>query len=320
VIAFIDMMRAKKYRVESVCRVLGEYGIKIAARTYRAFKTRQLSARAIRDQQILDKMIELRQTPDENGRLPRERFYGRRKMVHLMRRQPGFETVAYCTVARLMRAAGMTGLRRGRPKVTTVKTREPSAGDALNRDFTAARPDAVWVTDLTYVHTGRQWCYVGFMTDCFSRRIIGWAVSNRMTAQLVSDVLTDAIWNREHAGRPIGSQPLLAHSDHGSQYTSVRYGEQLTLAGITASYGSVGDAYDNALAETINGTFKTECVTPDGPFTSLEELRWATADWVNWYNNHRLHETLSYQTPAETENQYYKQQQAQTGQLQTTTA
>jgi transposase InsO family protein len=275
--------------------------------------------RAVRDELIIQKMVELRTMPDKYGRLPRERFYGRRKMTYLMRRQPGFEHVAFCTIGRLMRANAMVGLRRGKTKTTTVKTREPSASDKLERCFTTDGPNKVWVTDLTYVKVDGRWVYVGFITDCFSRKIIGWGASKRMTTKLVSDVLNDAIWNRKHFGPPIGGGQLIHHSDHGSQYTSIRYGQQLALNGITPSFGTVGDALDNALAETINGIFKAECVTPEGPFTSLEQLCWAITDWVYWYNNQRLHETLGYKTPSEAETQYYETK-TQTGSLQTTTA
>jgi len=304
-VAFIDLMRGRGFRVESVCRVLGDYGIKIAARTYRAFKQRPLSARAKTDDQLTLLMRQLREIPDSQGRLPRERFYGRRKMRALLARRgvvAGEEKIG-----RLMREAGMKGLRRGRRIVTTRKS-TPSAGDLLKRCFAADAPNKVWVTDATYVRTSSGWVYVTFMTDAFKRKIVSFHGSTRLDERLVKETLVLALGERRHDGHPI-PEGLIHHSDHGSVYTALRYGEQLALAGIVPSFGTVGDSYDNALAETVNGLYKAECVDQDGPFANLADVLDATAGWVHWYNSARLHEYLGYTTPDEAEAEYYSHQQ-----------
>jgi transposase InsO family protein len=302
---FIDEMRGRGFRVESICRVLTEYGVKIAARTYRAFKKRQPSKRALSDEEFIKVMRRARETPDNNGRLPRERFYGRRKMQALMTRlgYPASQT----RVGRLMRLAGMKGLVRGRRIVTTRKT-TPTAGDLVNRNFTAEAPDRVWVADLTYVRTTYGWVYVGFITDVFARRIVAAHASHQMTERLVSYTLSLALADRERSNHPV-TAPLVHHSDHGSQYTSIHYCQQLELNGLVPSMGTVGDSYDNALAETVNGLYKAECVAEEGPFHTLAQVLDATLDWVHWYNTSRLHEYLNYRTPDEAETEYYSSQQ-----------
>jgi len=251
-------------------------------------------------------MRTLRETPvDDHGHLPRERFYGRRKMRALLAR--GGITAGVEKIGRLMRLAGMTGLVRGRRIVTTRKS-TPSAGDLLHRVFAADAPNRVWVTDMTYVRTTSGWVYVTFMIDAFARRIVAAHASHRMTERLVSETLTLALADRATSGHPVTS-PLVHHSDHGVQYTSLHYGEQLAIAGITPSFGTVGDAYDNALAETVNGLYKAECVFQDGPYHTLTDVLDSTLDWVHWYNTRRLHEHLGYATPDEAETEYYSQQQ-----------
>jgi len=301
VIGFIDMMRGRGFRVEPICEVLGEYGIKIAARTYRAAKARLACARDIDDAQVINQMVALRTTRDMRGNLPRERFYGRRKMRALLARRGVHASIS--RVGRLMGLAGMKGLVRGRRVVTTHKS-AVGAGDLLRRDFTADGPDRVWVTDLTYVRTSSGWVYVTFITDAYARRIIACAGACEMTERLVSDTLTIAIGTRAKQGHRI-KPGLIAHHDHGSQYTAIHYTQQLEMAGIKVSYGTVGDSYDNALAEAVNGTYKAECVGPDGPFANLTAVMDATLAWVNWYNQDRLHEYLDYRTPAEVEAEYY---------------
>jgi len=298
-------MRARGFRVESVCRVLNEYGIKIAARTYRAFKHRPPSNRSVRDVELTQVMRKLRETPDDRGRLPRERLYGRRKMTALMNRlgYPDSES----KIGRLMRLAQMKGLVRGRRIITTNRS-TPTAADLVNRNFTAQAPNTIWVTDLTFVRTTSSWVYVTFITDVYSRRIVAAHGSTTMNQQLVSDTLMLALAERERLGQQLTS-PLIHHSDHGSVYTAIHYGEQLRIADIMPSFGSVGDSYDNALAETVNGLYKAECVSQDGPFTGVKDVLDATLDWVYWYNHHRLHEYLDYGTPHEAEILYYSQQQ-----------
>ena len=205
----------------------------------------------------------------------------------------------------------MKGLIKGVRKVTTRQGRDLETEDLLGRDFTADRPNSRWVTDLTYVRSLTGWVYVTFIIDLYARVIIGWDAASRMTTQLVSDTLTWALWRRDAEGHPVtGQDHLIHHSDHGAQYTSIRYGEQLQLAGIIPSFGAVGDAYDNALAEAVNGQFKAECADQDGPFEHLQDVHQATAGWVHWYNNQRLHATLNYRPPAEVEAQYYDTHQA----------
>jgi transposase InsO family protein len=300
-VEFVDLMRGRGFRVESTCRVLTQWGVKIAARTYRGFKARPPAARTLADQELTDAMRAIRETPDERGRLPRERFYGRRKMRALLRRKGYRDSEA--RVGRLMRLAGMRGLVRGRRVVTTKKS-VPGAGDLLKRVFAADVPDRVWVTDLTYVRTQSGWVYVAFITDAFSRRIVACHAACHMTEKLVRDTLVIGLEDRARAGHPV-PDGLVHHFDHGSVYTAVRYGEQLKLAGILPSFGTVGDSYDNALAETVNGLYKAECVGQDGPFATLADVLAATLDWVHWYNTSRLHEYLDYRTPDEVEEEYY---------------
>ena len=257
------------------------------------------------DKELTQVMRVIRETPDERGRLPRERFYGRRKMHALLIRHG--HTDCESRVGRLMREAGMKGLVRGRRIITTKKT-TVTAGDLVNRVFTAPAPNRVWVTDLTYVRTMSGWVYVTFITDVFSRRIVAAHAACQMTEHLVRDTLVLALADRCGSGHPI-DDGLVHHSDHGSVYTAIRYGEQLRLAGILPSFGSVGDSYDNALAETVNGLYKVECVEQDGPFASLADVLDTTLDWVHWYNNRRLHEYLGYATPDEVEMLYYSHQE-----------
>ena len=297
VIQFIDMMRGRGCRVESICRVLRDYGIQIAARTYRAFKRRGPSARDLEDARILAAMVRARE-----GR--RERFYGRRKMTALLNRN-GF-SVSERKVGRLMRLAHMKGLRRGKDPVTTRPAGKPTADDLLDRDFTAGAPNRRWVTDLTYVKARAQgWVYVSFITDLFSCKIVAWHAARDLSTQTVSDALVIALDNRRREGHPAEHQGLVHHADHGSNYTSVHYGEQLANAGITPSFGSVGDALDNAVAEAVNSLYKAECARIDGPFDTLEQIQAATADWVRWYNQERLHSSLGYCPPDEVEAAYY---------------
>lgn len=216
--------------------------------------------------------------------------------------------VAFCTVDRIMRELGMNGIVRGRKLRTTIPAKGGvRAGDRLNRDFTAAAPDRVWVADFTYVSTWSGWAYVAFVFDAYSRAIVSWTTAATKTAALVSKALNMAVWRRDHYGHPI-EPGLIHHSDAGSQYTSVKFTESLALQGLSASIGSVGDAYDNALAESIIGLFKTEVVNRHRPFKTLTEVEFALMEWADWYNNARLHSRLDYLTPAEYEAAYYSQQ------------
>jgi putative transposase len=209
-----------------------------------------------------------------------------------------------------MRSAGLVGVRRGKIKRTTVA--DPGAqrpADLVQRRFGALVPDRLWVADITYVSTWSGWVYVALVTDAYARRILGWRVATTMTTQLVLDALEQAIWTRQRADRTV--EHVVAHSDRGSQYTSIRYSERLAEVGIAASVGSVGDSYDNALAETINGLYKAEVIRHRGPWRSIDSVEFATAEWIDWYNHRRLHEYCGDIPPAELEDAFYAHHRAQ---------
>ncbi len=228
--------------------------------------------------------------------------YGARKLW----RQLGREgiVVARCTVERLMRRLGLQGARRGKTVRTTVPDQSaPCPLDHVNRNFQAARPNQLWVSDFTYVSTWQGWLYVAFVIDVFARRIVGWRVSRSMTTDFVLDALEQALYERQ----PADPEALVHHSDRGSQYVSIRYTERLAEAGIEPSVGSRGDSYDNALAETINGLYKAELIHRRGPWKSRESVELATLEWVAWFNNCRLMESIGYIPPAEAEANYSRQ-------------
>jgi transposase InsO family protein len=213
-------------------------------------------------------------------------------------------TVARCTVARLMRQMGLQGVVRGKAARTTISERgAPCPADRVNRQFQAPRPNALWLSDFTYVATWQGFVYVAFVIDAFARRIVGWRVSRTAHASFVLDALEQALHDR----RPIGGDGLVHHSDRGVQYVSIKYTERLAEAGIEPSVGSVGDSYDNALAETINGLYKTELIRRRGPWRNLEAVEFATLEWVDWFNNRRLLEPIGNIPPAEAEARYYAQ-------------
>ena len=226
--------------------------------------------------------------------------YGVRKVWKQLKRE-GF-TVARCTVARLMKVLRIQGVRRGRRCITTIPDESAAKPlDLVNREFTAQRPNQLWVADITYVATWSGFVYVAFVIDVFSRKLVGWRVMKTMQTQLILDALEQALWAR---GKPKG---VIHHSDRGSQYVSIRYSERLSEAGFSASVGSVGDSYDNALAETINGLYKTEVIHKDGPWKGLEQVELATLDWVDWFNNRRLLSSIGDIPPLEYEENYYRQ-------------
>ena len=200
-----------------------------------------------------------------------------------------------------MRDMGLAGVIRGKPVRTTVSDKAaPCPLDRVNRQFRAPAPNVLWVSDFTYVSTWSGFVYVAFVIDVFARRIVGWRVSRSAHAGFVLDALEQAL----HERRPVGSQ-LVHHSDRGSQYVSIKYSERLAEAGIEPSVGSVGDSYDNALAETINGLYKAEVIHRRGPWRSLEAVEFATLEWVDWFNNRRLLEPIGNIPPAEAEANYY---------------
>jgi putative transposase len=297
IVGFIDEYR-KVYGVESICRALTAHGIRIAPRTYRKARSRPPSQRDLADAHAENALRAVCGRPEE--------MYGRRKMTRYLRRQG--HDIAFCTTDRVMRRLGMNGVVRGRRLRTTIPAKDAvRAADRLKREFTAPAPDRVWVADFSYVATWSGWAYVAFVFDAYLRAIVGWTVAATKTAALVVKAVNMAVWRREHHGHPVESG-LIHHSDAGSQYTSVKFTESLALQGIAASIGSVGDAYDNALAESIIGLYKTEVVARHGPFKTLAQVEYALMEWVDWYNNARLHSRLDYLTPAEFEAAYYAQQ------------
>jgi putative transposase len=243
----------------------------------------------MRDEELL---VEIRRVWKENYEV-----YGARKVWRQLNRE-GI-TVARCTVERLMRADGLVGALRGggRPRTTCPDPHATRPADLVNRQFSADRPNALWVADITYILTWSGMVYAAFVTDVFSRRIVGWRLDTSMRTDLPLDALEMAIWGR-HGSTLDG---LVHHSDRGSQYTSIRYTERLVEAGATPSVGSVGDSYDNALAESVNGLYKTELINRKGPWRTLDDLELATFEWVDWYNHRRLHTACGDTPPAEYE-------------------
>jgi putative transposase len=290
-ISFIDDHR-QVYGVEPICKVLP-----IAPSTYYAHVTKRddpekLSARARRDIALEPEIVRVFTANFE--------VYGVKKIWRQMVRE-GFD-VARCTVARLMRGMGLAGVIRGKSVKTTVQDRAvPCPLDHVNRNFKAPAPNVLWVSDFTYVSTWTGFVYVAFVIDVYARRIVGWRVSRTQHASFVLDALEQAL----HERRPAHGGGLVHHSDRGSQYVSIKYTERLAEAGIEPSVGSVGDSYDNALAETINGLYKAEVIHRRGPWRSYEAVEFATLEWVDWFNNRRLLGPIGNIPPAEAEERYY---------------
>ncbi|MGP3945175.1 IS3 family transposase [Streptomyces sp. 6N106] len=287
----IDHLRERGLGVDPVCRVL-----ELSPSTYFGRKKRPKSARRLRDEQLMP-LIE--QVHAESGGT-----YGARRITRALRRM-GRE-VARCTVERLMAELGLEGVIRGRRRRTTVP--EPSAPrppDLVDRDFTASRPDQLWVADMTYVRTWSGWAYVAFVLDVYSRMIVGWQVAHHMRTELSLDVLEMALWRR----RIKKDSGLIHHSDRGSQYVSIRYTERLSDIGASASVGSVADSYDNAMAEALNGTFKAELIEIQGPWRDVDQVERAIFQWITWYNEERLHSALDHVPPAEYEEAFWRSQE-----------
>ena len=254
------------------------------------------SARAKRDDELKAKV---RRVWTENFAV-----YGARKVWRQLGREG--EVIARCTVERLRRSLGLRGASRGRAFTrTTVSAPEASRPlDLVQREFKATRPDQLWVADITYVATWTGFVYVAFVIDVFSRAAVGWRVSSSLRSDLALDALEQALYARSPSGQ------LVHHSDRGTQYLAIRYTERLAEAGIERSVGSVGDSYDNALAETVIGLFKTEVVRSRGPWRNIDAVEFATLEWVDWFNNRRLLEPLGYVPPAEFEMAYHQSTQA----------
>ncbi len=290
-IAFIDDHR-EAHGVEPICKVLpiapSTYHARVAGRRDPA----KLSARARRDVRLCEN---IQRVFDENFGV-----YGARKIWRQLIRED--ESVARCTVERLMRSMGLQGVVRGKPVRTTVSDKAaPCPLDKVNRQFVAERPNALWVSDFTYVATWQGFVYVAFVIDAFARRIVGWRASRSAHAGFVLDALEQALHDRQ----PVHSSGLVHHSDRGSQYLSIKYTERLKDAGVEPSVGSVGDSYDNALAETINGLYKAEVIWRRGPWRNFETVEFATLEWVDWFNNRRLLEPIGNIPPAEAEARYH---------------
>ena len=291
-IAFIDDHR-EVYGVEPICRILP-----IAPSTYHARLAQRAdpATASPRTRHDLVLMAQIRRVHEANFGV-----YGTRKVWRQLARE-GI-AVARCTVERLMRQMGLRGAVRGKEIRTTIADKAaPCPADKVNRQFRAPHPNALWVSDFTYVATWQGFVYVAFIIDVFARRIVGWRVSRTAHADFVLDALEQALHDR----RPVKGG-LIHHSDRGSQYVAIRYTERLLEAGIEPSVGSVGDSYDNALAETINGLFKTEVIRRRGPWRNMEAVEFATLEWVDWYNNRRLLEPIGNMPPAEAEARYYAQ-------------
>ena len=290
-IAFIDAHR-EACGVEPICRVLP-----IAPSSYHAHAARRRDPARLPDRARRDLVLkpEIRRVFSENFSV-----YGVRKVWRQMKRD-GFD-VARCTVERLMREMGLQGVIRGKPVKTTLSDKErPCPLDQVNRQFHAPAPNRLWVSDFTYVASWAGFVYVAFIIDVFARRIVGWRASRTAHAGFVLDALEQAL----HERWPAHGGDLIHHSDRGSQYLSIKYTERLGEAGIEPSVGSVGDSYDNALAETINGLYKAEVIHRRGPWRSFEAVEYATLEWVDWFNHRRLLEPIGNIPPAEAEARYH---------------
>lgn len=290
---FIDEHR-EEHGVEPICHALA-----FAPSTYYAVKQRERepSARALRDAELA---VEIRRIHEHS-----DGTYGADKVWRQLQREG--VTVARCTVERLMRQAGLEGVRRARKRRTTIPDQQAQRPrDLVDRDFSADAPNRLWVSDFTYVMTWSGVVYVAFVIDVFSRRIVGWKADTNMRTELVLDTLEMALWSRDRDGIPL-AEDMISHSDAGSQYTSFALTSRLVDAGVDPSVGSVGDAYDNALAETTIGLYKTEKINRRGPWKTLADVELATLEWVDWYNHERLHSAIGYSPPAEFEENHLHQ-------------
>jgi len=288
-IIFIDDNRVR-WGVEPICRVLP-----VAPSTYYAFKKRPPSDRALRDEYLKTEIERVYQT--------NFKVYGARKIHRQLNRDD--IVVARCTVQRLMRQLGIQGARRGRKVFTTIPAGDGAErpADLVQRDFSAPAPNRLWLCDLTYVKTHSGVVYVAFVIDCFARMVVGWQASRSLRIDLCLDALEQAIWAR----RDEGLDDLIHHSDRGSQYLSIRYTERVAEFGGVQSVGSRGDSYDNALAESVIGLFKTELIYNKGPWGGLDDVEFGSLEWVDWWNNRRLLEPIGMVPPAEAEALYYSQ-------------
>ncbi|AFE14499.1 transposase IS6110 [Mycobacterium tuberculosis RGTB423] len=284
-----------RWGVESICTQLTELGVPIAPSTYYDHINREPSRRELRDGELKEHISRVHAA--NYG------VYGARKVWLTLNRE-GIE-VARCTVERLMTKLGLSGTTRGKARRTTIAdpaTARPA--DLVQRRFGPPAPNRLWVADLTYVSTWAGFAYVAFVTDAYARRILGWRVASTMATSMVLDAIEQAIWTRQQEG-VLDLKDVIHHTDRGSQYTSIRFSERLAEAGIQPSVGAVGSSYDNALAETINGLYKTELIKPGKPWRSIEDVELATARWVDWFNHRRLYQYCGDVPPVELEAAYY---------------
>ena len=283
---FIEGQR-ERFGVEPICKALG-WNVS----TFYAAKARPPSKRGERDQILRPHIYRVWQQ--------NRSVYGHRKVWRQLQRE-GVE-VARCTVQRLMRGDGLAGIRRGkRWRTTTPDLAAPRPADLVDRRFAAERPNQLWVADITYVTSWTGRCFAAFVVDVYSRLIVGWALTSHLRTELPLEALEMAIWRRNTI-----LSGLVHHSDRGSQYTSIRYTERLAAAGIEGSVGSRGDSYDNALAESVIGLYKTELIQRERPWKTPEEVEFATLEWIDWWNNRRLHSAIGDVPPAEFETSYYR--------------
>jgi len=301
-VAFIDSVK-ERFGVEPVCRVLSQFVCKIAPGTYYAAKARPPSARDLRDEKVKELLLAIWQDPDRGREL-----LGARKMWQLMHRlhiTVDGRPVARCTIERLMRELGLLGARRGDSfvKTTVADPDAERAPDLVRRDFTAPAPNRLWVVDFTYLDTEDGKAYAAFVQDVFGRKIVGWAVGDQHVTELPLAALEMALYARAGAGRDV--KGLVHHSDAGAEYTAIRYRNVLTDFDAVASIGTVGDSYDNAMAESLNGIYKTECYHRKESWKDAREIELATSSWVAWYNTVRPHSSLGGRAPIEYEHAYY---------------
>ena len=295
----MDSVKEAHGGVQPVLEALQDTPAQIASSTYYAVKSRAVSARAVRDEQVSEQITQVWQDNLE--------VYGARKVWHEMNRQG--HQVARCTVERLMRRAGLRGVLRDKhPRTTRPAAETERPADLVDRDFTASRPNELWVADLTYVRTASGWVYVAFVLDVYARMITGWQVATSLYTDLALDALQMGIWRREHAGQDLTG--LINHSDRGVQYREIRYTRRLAEAEAVSSVGNTGDSNDNSMAEALNSLYKAELVRGpkyrrSGPWRGIDDLEIATAEWVDWYNQRRLHGELGHVPPAEYEAAYW---------------
>ena len=289
---YIDA-RKGRWGVEPICRAL-----QFAPATYYAARCRPPSPRRVRDEELKAKIAKVHADNLD--------VYGADKVWTQLNREG--ERVARCTVERLIRELGLCGARRGRAyrRTTVADEKAHRPADLVERRFEASAPNQLWVADLTYVKTHAGWVYVAFVIDVFSRCVVGWQTSTSLRTDLALDALEMAIYGRKEAGLA----GLIHHSDRGAQYLAIRYTERLAEAGAVGSVGSRGDSYDNALAESFNGLYKTELIHRRGPWRNVEHVEWATLNYVDWFNNRRIHNEIGKVPPAEFEDSYYRQSAA----------